>query len=71
MSATMARQGGSVQLELSDMRLALNSDSNGSGFGPLKPFGSIANLSKNPSLSILAGQTRTHTRQPAGFAGSR
>jgi len=43
--------------------------SNGSGFGPEKRFGSVPEPSKNPTRSVLAGQTRTRNRQPAGFAG--
>jgi len=47
----------------------MNSVSNGSGFGPEKWFGSVPEPSKNPTRSVMVGQTRTRTRQPAGFAG--
>jgi len=50
-------------------RFATVSVSNGSGFGPEKRFGSVPEPSKNPTCSVLAGQTRSRTRQPAGFAG--
>jgi hypothetical protein len=40
-----------------------------SGFGLLKRFGLVPNTSINLTHWILAGQTRTLTRQPAGFAG--
>jgi hypothetical protein len=33
-----------------------------------KPVRSVPEPSKNPTRRLLAGQTRTHTRQPTGFA---
>jgi len=44
------------------------SNGSGSGFGPQKRVGSVPEPAKNPTLRLFAGQTRTRTRQPAGFA---
>jgi len=43
------------------------SGSTGSG-KPTSGPGSIPELSNNPTCCVLAGQTWTHTHQPAGFA---
>jgi LAS superfamily LD-carboxypeptidase LdcB len=51
--------------------LAESSVSNGTGVPPQKRVSSYPDPSKNPTSSHFAGQTRTHTHQPAAFAGFR